>query len=1044
MLPSDMTIHNRYRIIYVVDERPGSTVYRGRDEQSGRLVLVAALGAGGETHADTALLARQVAAASQPALLPLVDHFEDGETYYVVCEDIGGQDLERTLRARGGPLPESLMLTQARRMLDALEYLHRQKPALHLGDPLPGDIWISDDGAWYITPFTLIRPIGHAPSPYRARELDLPTGEPTATSDLYALCALLYHALTGWAPPTAAQREAGTPLNGPRSLNPQLSTLIEQVLLRGLQLKPENRYQVTREMRQSLEMVNIMDGRSLGLGADVLPGTQLFSSPTAAPSPAAPPAPAAPLPAAPGGYAAPPAAGTPPPAQPSQPAPGYLPQPGMYSAPPVGYQPQPGQPYPAGMYPAQPQRRGLSTGCLVVAAIVLTLAAVAVCAGLAWFVVGSSLPGLLGARSAVAPTGLATAQPAATAGPGAGEAAPSAIPPTLGARAITLANAAQITQTREITGVVLGPVAYAPDGKTLAVGISDVIDLRDAQTLEEAQPARRLAGHTGQVFVMAWSPDSKLLASGAMDDRIVRLWNASDGRPARTLNGHSDSIRAVAFSPDGKLLASGSLDRTVRLWDAASGNSVWVGSEHTDFISAIAFTPDGKTLASSSRDGTVRLWDVALGKLRSGFTYQAPLNATTGKPLWTTGVSFSGDGKLLAVGLLDGSVAIVDGATGTARHTLKGHADIVVSRGVQFAPDGKTLATCSFDGTVRLWDATSGTQTAELRGHGLRVLSLSFSADGQHLASTSDEGGQLLVWDIAQANVSNSLHVGQGLIASLLFSQDGSVLGSVGYNGTARLQLLAQDRVRTLLGSASAFKSLAFLSAGRVVSITDQNTLAMIAPNEIQAKELAGLDGRPINVVTSDNSQIIVAGSSTGVLGLWDGSGNAKPSIRTGLKVAYALAVSPDGGLVAVGGSPDDARIEVWDTASAKLRQTFKGDNTLITNLAFQPGGDLLAASDLQGTLRMWNDRDGKLVKELTATGPQRISALAFSPDGSMLATGTVNGEIIFWNAKTGDKVATLPSQDAEIGIYSLAFSPDGQQLAFGLSDQSVHLYALK
>src|SRR6188508_3433142 len=107
MLPSDMTIHNRYRIIYVVDERPESTVYRGRDEQSGRLVLVAALGNQGESSNDVALLA--------------------------------GQDVERALRARGGPLPEHTTLAQARRMLDALEYLHQQKPALHLGDPLAGD-----------------------------------------------------------------------------------------------------------------------------------------------------------------------------------------------------------------------------------------------------------------------------------------------------------------------------------------------------------------------------------------------------------------------------------------------------------------------------------------------------------------------------------------------------------------------------------------------------------------------------------------------------------------------------------------------------------------------------------------------------------------------------------------------------------------------------------------------------------------------------------------------------------------------------------------
>src|SRR6476620_9101239 len=117
------------------------------------------------------------------------------------------------------------------------------------------------------------------------------------------------------------------------------------------------------------------------------------------------------------------------------------------------------------MYQPQPPRRGISTGCLVVTAIVLTLAAVAICAALAWFIPGSPLPSLLGARAtivAVQPTA-----PLSTSVPVGGVAAPSPIPPALGAHAITLANAAQITQTREITGAVLRPVAYSPDGKPL-------------------------------------------------------------------------------------------------------------------------------------------------------------------------------------------------------------------------------------------------------------------------------------------------------------------------------------------------------------------------------------------------------------------------------------------------------------------------------------------------------------------------------------------------------------------------------------------------
>src|SRR5437762_1065752 len=102
MLPSDTTIHNRYRLIYVVDERPGSTVYRGRDEQSGRLLLVAALADRPDRRNDLVMLARQVAGVHHEVILPVVDHFDEGNLYYVVCDDVGGQDLERSLRARGG------------------------------------------------------------------------------------------------------------------------------------------------------------------------------------------------------------------------------------------------------------------------------------------------------------------------------------------------------------------------------------------------------------------------------------------------------------------------------------------------------------------------------------------------------------------------------------------------------------------------------------------------------------------------------------------------------------------------------------------------------------------------------------------------------------------------------------------------------------------------------------------------------------------------------------------------------------------------------
>lgn len=1026
MLPSEPTIHDRYRIIYDVDRRPGYTLYRVRDEQTNRLMLLAGLAYTPAEQEDLQLLARQVATLRHEALLPLTDHFAEQDQYYLVCEDVSGQDLERTLRARGGAFPESETLTQIRRLLDTLEYLHSQKPALFLGDPLLSDLLVRDDGAWRLTPFALIRSIEHNTSAYRAPELDQHDAEPAPASDLYALTALLYHALTGWAPPAAAQRQAGTPLNGPRNLNSQLSPLAEQVLLRGLQLRPENRYQVPAEMRLSLDMVQLMAGRSLGIGPDAVPGAP-------APLPHTPPLP----PVQPATYTPPPAA---------QPAPAPY---GLPSAPPEQFYPTSALPAPA----PEGQRRSMRTGCLVAVAVALAVAAVAVCAALAWFIPGSPLPSLLG--------GAATGVPAGGSAPGAptslpaGDSSVAGVPtsaplPTLeplelDAGAITLQNAAQITQTRVITNAEVGPVAYSPDGSILAIGISNVINLRNANTLEEFSPPRQLVGHSGKLFTLAFSPDGKTIASGAINENTVRLWDVASGTQLHRLDDHRGWIRAVAFSADGKMLASGGFDGSAKLWDVASGNLLRTLSGHSGFISTVAFSPDGKTLATSASDGQVRLWDAASGAQRSGFTWTPAPNLNTNAPLWATGLAFAGDGATLAVGSEDGSIVLVDATTGANRHTLLGHTDIVVSRGLVFAPDGKMLASAGFDGTVRLWDAASGTQTAELRGHGMRVLALAFSPDGKFLVSTSDRGGQLLLWDIAEQTAARSLQIGQGLVTSLAFSADSKVLGSVGYNGTARLNLLDQDRFQVLFGSAASINSLAFLPDGRLVSISDQGRVVLIDPGQNRGRTLEGLDGRALNVAASADGALIVAGSSTGAIARWDGdSASAQPPLQSDhFQSIVALAVSPDGALIAVSGPSNDPRVEIWDTAGGKLLHTLLAGESAITAMAFQPRGALLAVANLEGKLFLWNVRDGTLAHTISAPRQVgRYAALAFAPDGSLLVTGAASGELGFWQAQAGEQIGSLilPNPD---GIYAAAFSPDGHQLALGLGDQTVRVLEL-
>ncbi len=99
-----------------------------------------------------------------------------------------------------------------------------------------------------------------------------------------------------------------------------------------------------------------------------------------------------------------------------------------------------------------------------------------------------------------------------------------------------------------------------------------------------------------------------MIASGGQD-KTVGLWDIATGQLKATLAGHSYDIYTVAFSPDGTTIASGGRDKMVRLWDVTTQQLQATLIGHTGSIGSVAFSPDGTMLASGSYDGTVLLWE---------------------------------------------------------------------------------------------------------------------------------------------------------------------------------------------------------------------------------------------------------------------------------------------------------------------------------------------------------------------------------------------------------------------------------------------------
>ena len=363
-------------------------------------------------------------------------------------------------------------------------------------------------------------------------------------------------------------------------------------------------------------------------------------------------------------------------------------------------------------------------------------------------------------------------------------------------------------------GRLSGRIAYSPNGDRLAVASSIGIWLYDTQTYQEVN---LVAGHTGGVRSISFSPDGRTLAGGGRDQTIW-LWDAVTGERKHTLTGHTDRISSVSFSPDGQTLASTSNGQTlastssggdsegIHLWDVATGERKHTITGHTGGVYSIVFSPDGRTLASGGRDQTIRLWDAVTGEGK---------RTLTGHTGWISSVSFSPDGRTLASGGRDQTIRLWDAVTGEGKRTITGHTGGVYS--IVFSPDGRTLASGGQDQTIRLWDAVTGELKRTLTGHTGWIRSVSFSPDGRTLL-TSGSRDAIRLWDaITGAHIRTlTRHTDWGSVYSVAFSFDGRTIASGSSDGTIRLwDAITGAHKSTLTGHTDRVHSISFSRNGR-------------------------------------------------------------------------------------------------------------------------------------------------------------------------------------------------------------------------------------
>jgi WD40 repeat protein len=287
-------------------------------------------------------------------------------------------------------------------------------------------------------------------------------------------------------------------------------------------------------------------------------------------------------------------------------------------------------------------------------------------------------------------------------------------------------------------------VAVSPDKAAVAAGRGNQIHVYDAGSgkyirslhapdLKTADGKEVQAAHLSLVESLAYSPDGKFLASGTFQE--VNVWDAQTGMLRHKLTGFAHNVVALAFSGDGKLLATGggapTEDGEVKIFETGTWEQITdIKGGHSDTVYGVAFSPDGTKIASCGADKFIKVFEVPGGKFLKSFE---------GHTHHVLDVGWKGDGKLLASAGADNTIKIWDYEKGEQVRTINNAHTKQVTRLV-FVGKTPTFLTCSGDQQVRSWNADNGGNTGNYAGNTDFVYAVSASPDGQVVAAGGQEG----------------------------------------------------------------------------------------------------------------------------------------------------------------------------------------------------------------------------------------------------------------------------------------------------------------
>jgi eukaryotic-like serine/threonine-protein kinase len=370
---------------------------------------------------------------------------------------------------------------------------------------------------------------------------------------------------------------------------------------------------------------------------------------------------------------------------------------------------------------------------------------------------------------------------------------------------------------------------------------------------------------------------------------------------------------------------------------------------------------------------------------------------------------------------------------------------------VAFMPDGRRLISSGITeplrkmtpnkgvaGGVRLWDAASGRPiTLRLDGPSDKVAAVELSPDGVRLAA-SRRDHTILLWDLATGGLVTLEGPADHVAYGVRFSPDGKRLVSLHRAGGPHTHSL----IPMLVWDASSRKPIMTVNVGphseasfspdgrRIVSSSSPGLTVYDAETGKEAFSFEHhLEGGVSSPVFSPDGTRLAACGYDGIR-IWNVTSRELVAFWTSEPMfGGRLAFSPDGKHLARAGYGGIA--EVWDTATGRKVQTFKGHSGVIHSIAFSPDGTRLATGGADGTVRLWDIVQSADRAAISPPGSEkRWSITDLSPDGRSLAA-FAHGSVELWDTATR-RMRGSPIEREEVFNSRPNWSADGERMYLG------------